>query len=351
MPTRTLSIMVADLVGSTAQATSVDAIRGAKFLEDATSPIKKTIEGQGGRVIKFTGDGFLAVFENARDALVCADAIRDHYIRQQYAPGGFVIDGVRVVVHTGDVAFEDEDLIGDAVIVPSRLEKSVPTNQVWVTAATKEVVGISDFVFQHVGNVQLRGRPLPISVYALENTDLSYIEHGSVLMVTDLHHYRTVSERLAPMVLNQWLSDWANLHRKSVRGLKGHIRQFVSDMALITFTNADDAVQAALNLERLASEANEKRGDMPKYFFKAAIATGDIILSSNGIVGKLVNDTFDLLNATPRDSVCIDGATFKQLQAHHGSIEGIELAIGHEDKVSAQCYRLKPTSEEDSSQV
>jgi class 3 adenylate cyclase len=344
MPTRTLSIMIADLVGSTAKATSVDAIRGAEYLEDATSPIKKTIEGQGGRVIKFTGDGFIAVFENARDSLFCADAIRDHYIRQQYAPGGFVIDGVRVVVHTGDVAVEDDDLIGDAVIVPSRLEKSVPTNQVWVTAATKEVVGISDFVFQHVGDVQLRGRPLPISVYSLENTDLSYIEHGSVLMVTDLHYYRTVSERLAPIALNQWLSDWANLHREAVRGLKGHIRQFVSDMALVTFTNADDAVQAAINLQRLAIESNQDREDMPKYHFKAAIATGDIILSSNGIVGKLVNETFDLLGATPRDSVCLDTATFNQLQSKKVHTEGIELAIGREDKVSALCYRLKPLS-------
>ena len=345
MPTRTLSIMVADLVGSTAQATSVDAIRGAKFLEDATTPIKKTIEGQGGRVIKFTGDGFIAVFDNARDALVCADAIRDHYIRQQYAPGGFIIDGVRVVVHTGDVAVENDDLIGDAVIVPSRLEKSVPTNQVWITAATKEVIGISDFVFQHIGDVQLRGRPLPISVYSLENTDLSYIEHGSVLMVTDLHFYRAVSERLAPVVLNQWLSEWANLHREAVRGLKGHIRQFVSDMALITFTNADDAVQAAINLQDLAAQTNQAHGDMPEYHFKAAIGTGDIILSSNGIVGKLVNDTFDLLGATPRDSVCMDHITFKQLQAHQMNTEGIELALGHEEKVSELCYRLKPLSE------
>lgn len=340
MSAKTLSIVIADLAGSTQQATSVDAVRGAKFLEDATSPIRTAVEINHGRVIKFTGDGYISVFESARDALTCADTVRDHYIRQRYAPGGFIIDGVRVVVHTADVVFENDDLVGDAVIVCARLEKSVPNNQVWVTSATREVVGLSDFVFQPVGDIQLRGRPQPIRVYALENTEMSYIEYGTVLLVTDLHNYRVVSEQLGPLVLNQWLSEWVNLHRNAVKGLNGHIRQFVSDLSLITFTNADDAVQAAINLQTLVEEQNEQRGDMPAYAFKAAIAMGDIILSGNGVVGKLVNDTFDILNATPRETVCLDGETFQRLQRLQDSTEDIQLTIEATQK-SVACYRLK----------
>jgi class 3 adenylate cyclase len=339
MTTRTLTIMIADLVGSTQTATSVDVVRGAAFLEDATAPIRTIIQANEGTVIKFTGDGFIATFESARAALTCADDIRDQYIRQQHTPGGHVIDGVRVVVHTSDVVFENEDLVGDAIIVCARLEKSVPTNQVWCTAATREVVGISDFVFQPVGDLQVRGRAQPISVFSLENVELSYIEHGTVLMVTDLHQYRAASEQLSPVALNQWLSRWVNLHRQAVRGLRGHIRQFVADRVLVTFLTADEALEAAMKLQELIVAHNADRDDKPIYGFKAAIATGDIVLTANGIGGKLVNDTFDLLSATPRETVCLDTQTFEHLERHQEQTEAMDLFS--EKTASPACYRLK----------
>ncbi len=339
MSTRTLTILMADLVGSTQKATSVDVVRGAKFLEDATEPIRTAVTSQGGNIIKFMGDAYIATFDNARSALICGDAIRDHYIQQKYAPGGIPIDGVRVIIHTADVVFEDNDLIGDPMIVVARLEKSVPTNQVWVTSATKEVVGLSDFVFQPIGDIQLKGRAQPVFVYSLENTDLSYIENGAVLMVTDLHGYRPATNTLSTAGLNEWLATWVNLHRQAIKGLRGHIRQFVSDMALVTFVNADDALQAALNLQQLADIQNELPNEMPDYKFKAAIATGDIILSSNGIVGKLVNDTFDLLKATPRAAVCLDGETYRHVQELKKQTQEISLKIQASEPESI-CYRL-----------
>jgi class 3 adenylate cyclase len=341
MPTKTLSIVLADLIGSTHHATSVDAVRGATFLEDATKPIRHAITTNNGNLIKFTGDGFIATFECARDALICADNIRDHYLRQQYTPGGIIIEGVRVVVHTADVVFEDNDIVGDAIIVASRLEKSVPNNQVWVTAATREVVGISDFIFQPAGDIQLRGRPLPVTVYSLENTEFSFIESGTILMITDLHHFTAVTEHLAPLVLNNYLSKWVNLHRQAIKGLHGHIRQVISDMVLMTFNNADDALRAALNLKKLCEEQNEFRGEMPRYLFKSAIATGDIILTGSGIVGKLVNDTFELLNASPRETICVDPHTVNHLEALQSNAEGITLKMRDKDFA---CYKVVEAS-------
>lgn len=340
MPTRTLTILLADLVGSTRQVTKIDTQRAAEFLEDATRPIKNSIQEHGGTPIKFTGDGFLATFESGREALVCADAIRDHYIRQRQTPGGYVIDGIRIVVNTADVVVEAGDVIGDGVIVCARLEKSVPTNQVWLTAATREVVGVSDFVFHSVGDIQLRGRPQPVAVYALENTEQSYIEYGTVLVVTDLHHYIEVGETLSPVTLNEWLSKWANLHREATIGLRGQVRQFVADMALMSFADADDAVQAVLNLQALADMHNREYPDLLDFHFKAAIATGDLILSPTGIVGRLVNNTFDLLNATPREAVSLDVATYDRLRDYQDRMEDKMLPTGR-DGSESKCYLLK----------
>ncbi len=343
MPTRTLNLLLADLVGSTRQVTKIDTRRAAEFIEDATRPIKNSIEAHNGTPIKFTGDGFLATFESAHNALVCADAIRDHYIRQRQTAGGYAVDGVRVVVNTADVVCEDDDVLGDGVIVCARLEKSVPTNQVWLTSATREVVGISDFVFHPVGDIQLRGRAQPVAVYALENTEQSFIEYGTVLVVTDLHRYVEVGETLAPLALNDWLARWANLHREATIGLRGQVRQFVADMALLTFSDADDALQAMLNLQMLVDMHNRQHPELLDFHFKVAIATGDLILSPTGVVGRLVNATFDLLNATPRESVCMDAATHERLQDYADRMESAMLPAGR-DGSEVQCYQLRDTA-------
>lgn len=319
MSTQTLSILLADLVGTTRQVTRLDTQRAAQFIEDAVRPIRDAVTAHGGNFVKFTGDGCLATFTSARQALICADAIRDTYIRQKFTPGGFPVDGVRIVVNTSDVVAEDDgDVVGDGVIVCARLEKNVPTNQVWVTSATRDVAGVSDFVFQPIGNIQLRGRSQPIMVYSLENTELSFIESGTVLVITDLHNYKQVGETLTPPILNEWLMRWSNMHREAIIDLSGHVRHFIADMAFLTFRTADDAVKAMMNLQVLATQQNEKNGkSLPPYQFKAAIATGDLILSPTGVVGRLVNTTFDLLNDTPRGSIRLDSETYRHLQTYN----------------------------------
>lgn len=338
--TRTLTILIADLVGSSHQVTKVSTQRGAEFLGDATRPIENAIKRYNGKLIKFTGDGFLATFESAREALICGDAIRDHYIRQRQTPSGLVVDGVRVVINTADVVCENDDVLGDGVIVCARLEKSVPNNQVWVTEATRGVVGVSnDFVFQPIGKIHLRGRPLPVSVYALENTEQSFIEYGIVLVVTDLHHYVEIGESLPPLTFNEWISRWANLHREACAGLRGQIRQLVADRALMSFANADDAIQALLNLQTLAEKYNQHHPTPHHYRFKAVVATGDLLLSPTGVAGKLVNTTFNLLNAAPRQSICLDQATYERIQDYQERLSPIELMAGQTGSPIA-CYQL-----------
>ncbi|NDJ84347.1 MAG: hypothetical protein GYB66_00535 [Chloroflexi bacterium] len=344
--TRTMSILLADLVGSTRQVSQITTQRAAEYIDDATRPIENAVKLHHGKLVKFTGDGFLATFDSAQDALICADAIRDHYIRQRRTPGGYAIDGVRVVVNTADVVCEDDDVIGDGVVVCARLEKNVPTNQVWLTAATREVVGVSDFVFQPVGDVQLRGRPQPVTVYALENTEQSFIEYGVVLMATDLHRYVHAGETLAPVALNDWLARWMNLHREAIMGLSGQVRQFVADMALLSFAKPDDAIQAALNLHSLTSIYNRETTASLQYHFKVAIATGDLILSPTGVVGRLVNRTFDLLNATPRESVVVDAEAYALVKDYADTLEPISLASSHGEDFQGYKLRQQALSQE-----
>jgi class 3 adenylate cyclase len=311
--TRTLTILLADLVGSSAHLTTVPQKQAVDYLQDATLPIREMIESREGKIIKFVGDGYLAVFESVAQALRAAEGIRHYFLRQTHTPSGISLDGVRVVLNTADITVQDDDIMGDGVALVSRLEKSVPTNHVYVTHAVQATADDAEFSFEPAGEIQPRGWHRPVKVYQLLSTEANFIDSGVFLLITDLHGLIRISENLPASTVSQWLLTWGDMHRQAVVGLKGRVRQFVADMALVTFTNADDAVRAVLTLRALAERHNATQRDLPPLEFAAVIATGDLILSPTGIVGRLVNQTFRLLNASPRQAITLDVPVYERL--------------------------------------
>jgi len=80
--------------------------------------IRGAVERSSGRVVKHTGDGFMAVFENGR-ALECAIAIQSAMLEADWSG----VDGlaVRIGVHSGEATPVGDDYFGDAVNKASRL--------------------------------------------------------------------------------------------------------------------------------------------------------------------------------------------------------------------------------------
>jgi class 3 adenylate cyclase len=191
--------------------------------------------------------------------------------------------------------------------------------------------------------MRLRGWNRALMVYQLVSIETSFIDPGVYLLITDLHGLITYGEHLSAVEMHQWLMHWGDLHRQAVTGLKGRVRQFVADMALVTFTNPDDAIHGILNLQALAEGHNRTRPELPPIRFKAALANGDLVLSPTGVVGKLVNRTFDLLNATPRGAVSLDQTVYEQLQAYKDRFEPITL---ESSKGSFEAYQLMKKNDE-----
>ncbi|MBN1679884.1 MAG: hypothetical protein JW966_06300 [Anaerolineae bacterium] len=351
MTTRTLTVLLADLVGSSAHVVTIPQDQAVSYLHDALLPIQQAVENHTGTIIKFTGDGYLATFDSAGQALRAAEEIRNHFLRQKHTPAGVSLDGVRVVLNTADITVEDNDILGDGVAIIARLEKSVPTNQVYVTQAVREVADDAEFTFEPVSEMRPRGWHRSVMIYQLVSVETSFIDPSVYLMITDLHGLITHGEALAAADMHRWMLAWGNLHREAVSGLKGRVRQFIADMALVTFSGADDAVQGALNLLALADIYNRDRTDLPPIHFKTAIANGDLILSPTGIVGRLVNRTFDLLNASPRGSVCIDSIVYRQLHAYRSRFRPVQLAPEKDHPLDEVYQLIKPGKPSDTSET
>src|SRR5215467_9277077 len=80
------------------------------------------IEEHRGRVVKNTGDGFLAEFPSVVDAIRCAVEIQRGMIDRE--PDVLEERGIRfrIGVNLGDVIVEEHDIFGDGVNVAARLE-------------------------------------------------------------------------------------------------------------------------------------------------------------------------------------------------------------------------------------
>ena len=128
------AIMFTDIEGYTAlmQQNEEQAIQ----VRDKHRQIFNSItEKHRGRVLQYYGDGTLSIFDSAIDAVKCGIEMQLDFQKDPAIP-------VRIGIHTGDIIFSEDDIIGDGVNVASRIESLAVAGSVF----------ISDKVFDEIKN-------------------------------------------------------------------------------------------------------------------------------------------------------------------------------------------------------
>jgi class 3 adenylate cyclase/tetratricopeptide (TPR) repeat protein len=118
--TQTATILVTDLVASTELRARLGEEAAERLRRVHDSLLRAAVEAAGGRVVKGLGDGVLASFAGAADALAAATAIQCGIARHGRRHRGEPLS-VRIGVSAGDVSVEDGDVFGTPVIEASRL--------------------------------------------------------------------------------------------------------------------------------------------------------------------------------------------------------------------------------------
>jgi adenylate cyclase len=129
---RLAAIIAADIVGYSAmigadEATTLARVRGLR-----TDLLEPLVTRHAGRLFKSTGDGFLAEFASAVQALRCAIAIQEA-LRSRADPLQ-----LRIGVHQGEVVAEGDDLLGDGVIIAARLEPLAEPGGICISGRVRE---------------------------------------------------------------------------------------------------------------------------------------------------------------------------------------------------------------------
>jgi adenylate cyclase len=119
-----------------------------------------------GRVVKTSGDGFLAEFASVVDAVSCAVAFQEEMARRSEADAVPPL-AYRAGINLGDVILKDGDIFGDGVNVAARLEAMAPAGGLCISEMVwQNLRGEMSHGFRDLGPQQLKNIHRQIRVWS-----------------------------------------------------------------------------------------------------------------------------------------------------------------------------------------
>ena len=131
-----------------------------------------------GRIIKNTGDGFLASFDSAVDAVRCAVELQ-HDLTESEAVQPFERKiRMRVGLNVGEVITEADDIFGASVNVAARLEQFSPPGGIVISDSilsfVKSTMNVS---VDDIGELELKNISKPVQAYCICTPGVDHAPH------------------------------------------------------------------------------------------------------------------------------------------------------------------------------
>jgi class 3 adenylate cyclase/tetratricopeptide (TPR) repeat protein len=162
----TATILFTDLVGSTELRARLGDGLADELRRVHDQLLAAAVEEQGGTTVKGLGDGILATFGAATDAVAAATAIQRAIERTNRRVDDARRLVVRVGVSAGDVSWEDGDCHGTPVITAARLCDRAVGGQILVDDLVRGLArGRTEHSFRLVGELELKGLAEPVAAY------------------------------------------------------------------------------------------------------------------------------------------------------------------------------------------
>ena len=128
--------------------------------------VKKTLEHYSGKIIKNTGDGFLAEFATISGAVECAIEMQTLLIEQSKGVDEKKKLLFRMGINLGEVTFDDEDFYGDGVNIAARLEGLAEAPGICISSHVYDQVRNKvKCSFEDIGDTYVKNISEPIRVY------------------------------------------------------------------------------------------------------------------------------------------------------------------------------------------
>lgn len=156
------AIMFTDIVGYTALMGN-DEKKAFELLSKNREIQKPIIEQYNGRWIKELGDGVMASFHTASDAVNAA-------IKIQQACNAAKKFRLKIGIHMGEVVFENDDVYGDGVNIASRIETLGVGSSILISKSIRDQVkNNAEFQIVSLGSFEFKNIGEAVEVFAIAN--------------------------------------------------------------------------------------------------------------------------------------------------------------------------------------
>lgn len=128
--------------------------------------IQPSIAEHHGKLVKTSGDGFIAIFDSPVEAVRCSIIIQQNMVgRNASLPKHHWIE-YRIGINLGDVIIEADDVYGDGVNIASRLEGIATPGQVYISGGIYEQIKHKLVCgYESLGDRKVKNITDPVKVY------------------------------------------------------------------------------------------------------------------------------------------------------------------------------------------
>lgn len=179
--------MFTDIAGYTALMGS-DHDLAVELLSENRRLQKPLIEKYEGKWMKEMGDGIMAGFDSAYQAVKCAIDI-------QLNSGELLKNKIRIGIHLGDISMKDNDVFGDGVNIASRLESAADPGCILISQSVRSSIrNNQDVDVQYIGSLKLKNVSDQVNTYAIVYPGLKKptVKNARSLIKKNANHRRRI---------------------------------------------------------------------------------------------------------------------------------------------------------------
>ncbi|MFM7271715.1 MAG: ATP-binding protein [Actinomycetes bacterium] len=165
MTTVGATIVISDLVGSTALTTRIGADAADRLRREHFALLRDAVTSHGGREVKNMGDGIMAVFPGVGAAIDGAIAMQQACARRNLSEAETL--EIRIGIGTGDCTEEDGDYFGEPPIIAARLCAAALPSQILAPELVRHLAPRGRHEFAPSGDRELKGIPEPVATTSI----------------------------------------------------------------------------------------------------------------------------------------------------------------------------------------
>jgi class 3 adenylate cyclase len=299
---RTTVIMKTDIRSSTVRFRALPEADLHALLTEHRHFMSRLVAAHNGRMVKPEGDGFWLVFPSVTAGALAAMDLQEELRLAQPNQGDERL-AMRIVLTLGDVLHLEGGLVGDAVVLATRIEAITPPDEIYLSAAAWLAVNQAEVRTVFVDTLPFKGFPEPVPVYRIEQTHRTRVIADQYIVLTDLRGFSAVIEAGPVTVIEQILDRLLELVGRVCREFGGANRFGAGDAYCLTFPDPDLALAAAERLAAAWSAVARQAG--LRCSMKAVVHKGVLYAYRSYLYSNDLNVAFGVERATssvpPRD--------------------------------------------------